>query len=133
MIGFFLVLLLISIISACGGNEKEGNLRVMMGPYYFSPSELTVKAGSEVTLVLQNTETFQGEPHDWVLMEAGYKAEAPFTEEDQKHSLTQMMVHPNQTETLTFTAPGEPGDYQVVCGIPDHLEFGMQGKLVVIP
>ena len=35
------------------------------------------------------------------------------------------------TETVTFTAPTEPGEYQVVCGIEGYLEGGMLGELVV--
>lgn len=133
IVGLGLVLFILVFSAACSGTASEAGNVILMGPYYFDPSELTVAAGSEVTLTLKNVETFQGEPHEWTLMEAGYKVEAPFSDEDRNHTLTSMMVHPNSTGTLTFTAPSEPGEYQIVCSVPDHLEQGHPGKLIVTP
>jgi uncharacterized cupredoxin-like copper-binding protein len=36
-----------------------------------------------------------------------------------------------KTEIVIFTAPEEPGEYQMVCGIPEHLEQGMKGLMIV--
>lgn len=120
-------------LAACGGEDAEEMNLISMSPYTYAPSTLTVRADSEVTLRLRNTETFQGEPHTWTLLEAGYRAEAPWTEEDGEHVLVEKLVHPSETETLSFTAPSEPGEYQWVCSITGHLEAGMRGTLVVTP
>ena len=36
-----------------------------------------------------------------------------------------------KTKSDTFTAPTEPGEYAVVCGIPGHIEKGMTATLIV--
>ncbi|MDL1944781.1 hypothetical protein FBQ99_20840, partial [Chloroflexi bacterium CFX2] len=33
---------------------------------------------------------------------------------------------------LSFTAPDQPGTYQIVCGMPGHLQAGMVGTLEVV-
>lgn len=131
VVSISIVIVICWIVTACGVKGEPGSTLVKMSPFTFAPSILTVKAGSHVTLRLRNLETFQGEPHDWTLMEANYTAEAPWTDEDNQHALVQKQVHPNETQTLTFVAPSEPGEYQVVCTI--WLGMGMQGKLVVTP
>jgi uncharacterized cupredoxin-like copper-binding protein len=40
-------------------------------------------------------------------------------------------VDAGESATFTFTAPEEPGEYQIICAIPGHLEAGMQGTLTV--
>lgn len=126
--------MLLIILTACGANGEQGQTNVMMSPYAFGPATITVKQGSEVTLKLFNTEVTQhGDPHSWTLMEAGYKVEAPFSDEDRQHVLVEKKVFPDESETLTFVAPSEPGEYQVVCTTFLQLEGGMRGKLVVTP
>jgi uncharacterized cupredoxin-like copper-binding protein len=34
--------------------------------------------------------------------------------------------------TGIFTAPTDPGEYQIVCGTPGHFMSGMVGKLTVV-
>ena len=41
------------------------------------------------------------------------------------------MLDPNTTETLTFTAPTEPGDYPYLCTFPGHWRT-MQGVMRVV-
>lgn len=133
IVGLGLVLFVLSFNAACKEGVTDAGDTILMGPYYFTPRELTVTAGSEVTLNLKNVETTHGDPHEWTLMELGYKVEAPFSNEDRNHVLVSINVYPNTTETVTFTAPSEPGEYQFVCSIAEHLERGYPGKLIVTP
>jgi uncharacterized cupredoxin-like copper-binding protein len=41
-------------------------------------------------------------------------------------------LEPGESDTFTFTAPGQPGDYQIVCGIVGHYMAGMVGSLTVV-
>jgi uncharacterized cupredoxin-like copper-binding protein len=129
-----MAMILSLLFASCGSEKEEGGLVVTMTSFSFSPRDLTVRAGSEVAIKLRNGEGGTwGPPHDWTLMDAGYQAEPPWTDEDQQHVLVSMSVDPGETETLTFVAPTEPGEYQIVCHITEHLEGGMQGKLIVTP
>jgi azurin len=41
------------------------------------------------------------------------------------------MLGGGKTETITFTAPDEPGEYEYVCTFPGHFSAGMKGVLKV--
>jgi len=48
----------------------------------------------------------------------------------------QMIVHskslgPREKDTIEFTAPTEPGEYDFLCTFPGHYLIGMKGVLVV--
>ncbi|MFP3853282.1 MAG: cupredoxin domain-containing protein [Anaerolineales bacterium] len=114
------------LLTACGPQTAE--LEVTMTDFAFDPAEVSVPAGAEVTLTLTNDGSVE---HNWVLMESGYTAEAPFNEQDQENVSFEASVLPDETETVTFTAPSESGTYQIVCSIEGHLEAGMEGTLIV--
>ncbi len=95
-----------------------------MAEFSFTPSVVSAPASAKITLKLTNNGTVD---HNWVLMEAAYTAEPPFSDEDQSHVLQEFTLSPGEQQTVTFTAPSDPGKYQVVCSAPGHLEAGMQG------
>jgi uncharacterized cupredoxin-like copper-binding protein len=119
-------LLFAVITGACGGSTgpASAEISVSMAEFSFTPSTVSAPAGAEVTLNLTNNGTVD---HSWVLMEARYTAQPPFSDEDQSHVLQEFTLSPGEQRTVTFTAPSDPGDYQVVCNLPGHLEAGMQG------
>lgn len=126
-IGFLGLTLLVAILAAaCGGSSGPASAEVSMSmaEFSFTPSTVSAPAGAEITINLTNDGTVD---HNWVLMAAGYTAEPPFSEEDQAHVLQEYRLAPGEEQTVTFTAPAEAGDYQVVCSVPGHLEAGMQG------
>ena len=41
------------------------------------------------------------------------------------------MLGPNESDTITFTVPAEPGEYVFLCSFPAHYMAGMKGLLVV--
>jgi uncharacterized cupredoxin-like copper-binding protein len=118
-------------LAACGGGEETATLAVDMQDFSFNPSTYTVPAGSEVTITLRNAGT---QEHEWVLFEQDYQIPpgGSFTDEAEGHILWEGEVEePGGSETFTFTAPTEPGTYQVVCGIEGHFEEGMVGTFTV--
>lgn len=122
-----LILSLGVVLAGCGG-PKTAELSVSLSEFAFSPSSASVPAGTEVTLTLTNSGTIE---HNWVLLDAGYDASAPFDTGDQAEVVAETTVAAGETQTFSFTAPSTAGSYQVVCSVPGHLEAGMKATLTV--
>jgi uncharacterized cupredoxin-like copper-binding protein len=126
-----LIITLLSLmltLSACGGGNKA-KINVEVTDSGYVPAQFTVPAGAEVTLVAKNNGLLE---HEFAIMEKDYKVELPFGDKDESHIYWELeAVAADTTETATFTAPTEPGDYQVVCGLQGHMEKGMVATLTV--
>jgi uncharacterized cupredoxin-like copper-binding protein len=115
-------------LAACGGSSKP-SISATLDDFKYDPSTWTVPAGQQVSLTLKNAGSVT---HDWVLMDKGYTVAQPYTpSRDDSHVVVRFSVDPGQTQTVTFTAPTDPGSYEVVCAVPGHLENGMEGTLTV--
>ncbi len=123
------VVVLATVLAACGGQGGGAtNLSVDMTDFAFNPDTYTVPAGAEVTLNLVNSGSVE---HEFVIMKAGYQVTLPFDADDEPQVFWEGEVEAAGTATYVFTAPTEPGEYQVVCGVQGHLESGMQATLTV--
>ena len=60
-----------------------------------------------------------------MLIKLGETVSPPFDADDEAKIFWEIEAQPGETQTGTFTAPAEPGTYQVVCGIAGHVEAGM--------
>jgi plastocyanin len=116
----------LSALVSCG--SKEVILKVDMVEFKFDPDTIEAPAGDEVTVNLSNSGTLE---HEMVIMVFGSEATIPFDAGDEPNIYWEHELEPGDRETATFTAPSEAGVYQVVCGIPAHLEQGMVGQLIV--
>ena len=125
---FALLILSLGVLLAGCGGPKTAELSVSMSEFSFSPSSVSVPAGAEVTLNLTNSGTIE---HNWVLLDAGYEASAPFDADDQAEVVAETKVAAGETQSFSFTAPSAAGSYQVVCSIPGHLEAGMKASFTV--
>jgi uncharacterized cupredoxin-like copper-binding protein len=129
----FSVLVLL-LLSACGGTPAASpqtlEITVDMVEFMFNPETVRVPAGAQVELTLINSGALE---HEWVIMNLGTQASEPFDENDEANIYWEKEVDPRSQEVETFTAPTEPGEYQIVCGIAGHLEAGMVGTLIVEP
>ncbi len=128
----FLVLLAGGLISACGSAGSESgstSFEVDMTEFTFDPKEFVVPAGKEISLTLVNKGAIK---HEFVIMNLGVEITVPFGEDDQPNIYWEHEAEPGATVDVTFTAPSQPGEYQVICGIPGHAEAGMTAKLVVV-
>ena len=121
------ILVLVAGLAACGG-PSTAEIAMSMSEFSFSPASASVPAGAEVTLTLTNSGTIE---HNWVLLDAGFQAAAPFDADDQANVVAETKVAAGEVQTFTFTAPSEAGSFQLVCSIPGHLEAGMTGSLTV--
>lgn len=116
-------------LAACGGGGPATSLSVEMTEFMFDPAIYTVPAGQEITLELKNNGAVV---HDFIVMNLGAEVGQDFGEEDAPNVYWMAEQAPGAANVYTFTAPSQPGEYQVVCGIPGHYLAGMVGKLNVV-
>jgi len=116
-------------LTACGGNGPSTNLRVDLVEFMFEPSDYTIPAGQEITLELSNNGAVM---HEFVLMKYGTEVGQDFGPEDEENIYWEAEVDPGSSNTFTFTAPSQPGEYQVVCGTEGHYLAGMVARLFVV-
>lgn len=91
-------------------------VNIVAQDFAFDAETITVPAGAEVTMVLDNQD--QGIPHNVAVYDSPLRAEQIFVGE--------IITGPAET-TYTFTAPSEPGTYYFQCDVhPD-----MNGDFIV--
>jgi uncharacterized cupredoxin-like copper-binding protein len=96
-----------------GGNGEAVHVR-MLDTMRFEPDTITVSAGQDVTIDLENAGAIV---HSFTLR--GQEDEVDYH------------LDGRQQDTFTFAAPSEPGEYEVYCAVPGHEQAGMVGTLVV--
>ena len=124
-----IMLVCMFIVAACGGNRPSTNLKVDMVEFIFTPAEFVIPAGQEITITAVNNGAVI---HEFVIMNFGQTIGDDFGDEDEGNIYWEVEAEPGKTVTATFTAPTEPGEYQVVCGTEGHFIAGMVGKLTVV-
>ena len=80
-------------------------------PFSFTPTEIRVKKGDTVKIVVNNTQGF----HDWVL--------------DEFNARTQQTTGPATAEVV-FMAD-KTGTFEFYCSVGEHRKMGMKGNLIV--
>ena len=116
------------ILTACGSSGPSTTIDLTMTDFHFEPSEFTIPAGQTITVNATNNGAVE---HEFVIFKLGTDAGNKFGDEDEDNIFWEVEVFPGETSSYTFTAPTEPGEYYVTCGIEGHLEAGMIGRLTV--
>jgi plastocyanin len=116
-------------LAGCGGGGPSTSINVIMTDFHYTPDSFTVPAGQEISIKATNNGAVV---HDFAIMKHGMEVTKDFTEEDRKNVYWIIEVLPGDQTSTTFTAPSEPGEYQIVCGTPGHFISGMIGKLTVV-
>jgi len=114
-------------LTSCGG-AKNTTLTIEMGDFKFKPNELTIAAGKEITLNLTNK---GANMHEFVIIKLGEHVSVPFDDDDEDKVYWEVELESGESTTVKFTAPSEPGTYDLVCGTPEHIEHGMMGTITV--
>ena len=118
------------LLASCGGaGGPSTSIDVRMTDFQFQPSQFTVPAGQEISFRSSNSGAVV---HNFVVMELGASAGPMFDEEDVPNVYWEVELVPGGETETTFTAPTEPGEYQVVCRTEGHIASGMTGKLIVV-
>jgi uncharacterized cupredoxin-like copper-binding protein len=124
-----LCLALAILLTACGAGGASTTLNVTLTDFQFSPSAFTVPAGQEITVDAANTGAVI---HNFIIMNLGTSTGTEYTSEDDVNAYWKLEIPAGGSTTASFTAPTEPGEYEVVCSTPGHLQAGMVGKLIVV-
>jgi uncharacterized cupredoxin-like copper-binding protein len=119
------------VLVSCGGSSSRPTTKIdlTMTDFQFQPSTFTVPAGEEISVNTSNTGAVV---HSFVIMKQGQSAGTVFDEEDQPNVYWEVEIQPGGSTETSFTAPEEPGEYEIVCHIPGHVQAGMVGKLNVV-
>lgn len=125
-----LVAVLLSLILvSCGGGGASTKINVTMTDFQFQPNQFTVPAGQEITF---NSVNNGAVVHNFVIMKKGTSAGPFFDDEDVPNVFWQVEIQPGSSVDTSFTAPTDPGDYEVVCRTEGHIASGMTAKLIVV-
>ncbi len=130
-LGLFLIIAILgSSLAACGGGSSaKTTIDVMMTDFTYTPNTFTIPAGEVITLTAKNDGTVV---HNFVIMNLGAEVGDSFGDEDEVNVYWKIEVGAGGEETATFTAPGDPGEYQLLCSTPGHYMAGMIGKIIVV-
>ena len=124
-----LSVLLSLALTFCGGGGASTTINVTMTDFQFQPNQFTIPAGQEITLNSMNNGAVV---HNFVIMKLGTTAGDRFDEADMLNVFWEVEIQPGGSTGTTFTAPTEPGEYQVVCRTEGHIASGMTAKLAVV-
>ena len=117
-------------LASCGGaSAPTTEINVTMTDFQYNPNAFTVPAGEEITLRSTNSGAVI---HNFIIMNQGQTVGTEFDDEDLPNVYWKLEIAPGGDSEVTFTAPSEPGDYEVVCSTPGHVQAGMVGKLTVV-
>src|SRR5262245_26007799 len=127
---FALILVISVFLASCGGSKPSTTIDVTMTDFQFTPNAFTIPAGKEITLNVVNNGSVV---HNFVIMKLGASAGEAFGDEDEANIFWEERDIPAGSDlSVTFTAPTEPGEYQVVCRTLGHIASGMVGTLTVV-
>lgn len=107
---------------------------------------ITVKPGEQITIKLTTRSQLPATSmaHNWVLLamgtdpaafaQAAIQAKAnDYVPQDMSDQIIAKtgLTPGGDTESVTFTAPEETGEYDYICTFPGHFSAGMRGKFIV--
>ncbi|MRI00494.1 dehydrogenase [Kriegella sp. EG-1] len=127
-----------------GSNSKVIRIKTIKNEMKFDLSEFVVEAGESIELIIENVDFMQ---HNLIIIKPGTiekvgSAADKLAQEPNGADLNYVpnmsevlfatdLINPQETVTLKFTAPNEPGMYPFVCTFPGHWRI-MKGEMKVI-
>ena len=118
------------LLASCGGSGPSTNINVTLTDFAFTPNAFTVPAGEEITLSVTNNGAVV---HNFIIMKLDTTAGEAWDENDQANIFWEERDIPASGNfNVTFTAPTEAGEYQIVCRTQGHIASGMVATLIVV-
>ncbi|MDK1117898.1 MAG: cupredoxin domain-containing protein [Anaerolineae bacterium] len=110
-------------------NSPSSSLNISMTDFTFNPNIYTIRAGETIILELVNNGAVE---HEFVIMKFNTEVGDNFGDDDQENIYWEAELGSGESGTFTFTAPSDPGEYQIVCGTEGHYLAGMSGSLTIV-
>ena len=126
---FVITSFLLVLLTGCAGGAAKTRHTVIMTDFSYTPNEIRVPAGEQITLEISNSGAVV---HNFIIVKSGADIGADFDAADEAGVYWKIEVLPGGSQTTAFTAPSEPGEYPIVCSTPGHFLAGMTGKLTVV-
>ena len=118
-----------ALLSGCGGGGAKTSYSVIMTDFSYTPNQIQVPAGEQITLEISNTGAVV---HNFIIMKAGSDVGTDFDAADEPNVYWKVEVLPGGNLQTAFAAPAQPGEYLIVCSTAGHYLAGMIGKLIVV-
>jgi len=125
---------------------EEGLVTGGQSDQYIILEAIEASPGEEITINLRTISNIpkNAMAHNFVLLELGTDADAFYRasirasdneyiapEYEDRIIAATGMLGDGETDSITFTVPDEPGEYDYICSFPGHFDAGMVGKLIV--
>lgn len=126
---WFLLACLLLPLAACAPDPYAAistELEITYTADGFTPLQWKVPSGQEITLTLANE---SDQDRSWIWM--SQPVDLPLQGQDRSLIYFEAQAAANSTQTITFTAPNAPGEYDILCDPASRLEDGWVGKVVV--
>ena len=124
---FVAMFVLTLTLTACGSNKVT--LNVTASDKGYDSTTYTVPAGAQVTVNMTNN---GAAAHVFAVLQLGEHVTPPYAgNRDENKILWELVAPAGTTKSDTFTAPTEPGEYDIICRVPGHIELGMVATLIV--
>ncbi len=124
---YVVMFLLVLTLTACG--PKKVTLNVTINNQGYDSSTYTVPAGAEVTVNMINNSPGS---HIFGILKLGEHVTPPYnSSKDKDKIMWELIVQAEDTTSGTFTAPTQPGEYDIICRILGHMQYGMVATLIV--
>ena len=124
---FIVAMFTLALTLTAYGSDKV-TLNVTATDQGYDSSTYTVPAGAEVTVNLTNNGALA---HVFNILKLGEHVTPPYKQTDQAKILWELVALTGETKSGTFTAPTEPGEYDIICRVPGHIQTGMTATLIV--
>jgi len=122
-------------LTACSTTNKatldgpnKATLNVKATGEGYDASTYEIPAGADVTVHFTNDAPL---PHEFAILKKGEHVTPPYQKKDEVKIMWKLTSQTGETRSDSFKAPAEPGEYDIICTFPGHLEYGMKAKLVV--
>jgi uncharacterized cupredoxin-like copper-binding protein len=128
--GFALSIGLAGIAAAWTNAPGYGPARTEIAIHHshYTPSQITVRAGTAITIVLRNDDPID---HEWIVGDAAVHARHRTGTEPVHGSRPTEVSIPAGTTRETTIRFDTPGTYLYICHLPGHEAYGMVGTLLV--
>jgi plastocyanin len=124
---FVITMLLLALtLTACGSNKVTLNITATDQGY--DSHTYTVPAGAEVTVNMTNNGAVA---HTFNILKLGEHVTPPYQNSDEDKILWELVAKTGETVSGVFTAPTQPGEYDIICRVPGHIQLGMTATLIV--